>query len=179
MIFEVSPISFSTNFLQLLNPFCCLWLCAFSNSLYKNMFYPHSKLTHIIFLMFYIFNEVTVAYFISRWENKLHQSPPSPPHPEVVNQIKLPSLCLSFRLTCALSGCVLAGPFYSNSLKHRASFVVRFFFLFPYKVFVKKSRVFWSWAQVHSSNLMLPVLAAFVHTCSGKQPCPTHLVYHT
>lgn len=76
MIFEVSPISFSTNFLQLLITFCFLWLCAFSNSTYENMFYPHSKLTDIIFLMFYIFNEVTVAYFISRWENKLHQYSP-------------------------------------------------------------------------------------------------------
>lgn len=56
------------------------------------------------------------------------QITPVLPHPEVVNQIKLPSLCLSFRLTWALSGCVLAGPFYWNSLKHRASFVVRFFF---------------------------------------------------
>lgn len=42
---------------------------------------------------------------------------------EVVNQIKL--LFLSFHPTCALGGCVLARPFNWNSLKHRASFVVR------------------------------------------------------
>lgn len=59
---------------------------------------------------------------------------------EVVNQIKLLFLVLSFHLSRALCGCVLARTLNWNSLKHRASFVVRFFF--SYKVFVKKNRIF-------------------------------------
>lgn len=47
---------------------------------------------------------------------------------EVVNQIKLPFLFLSFHLTYALGGSVLARTLNWNSLKHRASFVVRLFF---------------------------------------------------
>lgn len=96
---------------------------------------------------------------------------------EVVNQIKLPFLFLSFHLTYALSGSVLARTLNWNSLKHRASFVVRLFF-FSNKVFVKKNRIFSPGLRsLHCSTAAC--LAFFVQVSSGKQPCLTHTVYHT
>lgn len=85
-----------------------------------------------------------------------------PPHwfVEVVNQIKLPFLFLSFRLTRALGGSVLAGTLNRNSLEHRASFVVRpFFFL---QGVCEKEQDFLSWAQVPPS----------LHCCLSGALCP-------
>lgn len=80
---------------------------------------------------------------------------------EVVNQIKLPFLFLSFHLTYALSGSVLARTLNWNSLKHRASFVVRLFFFFQQGV-CEKEQDFLSWAQVP------PLL----HCCLSGILCP-------
>lgn len=146
---------------------CWYWGCLFGtavffNPTYKKLFAPppilHSHPYHFHWVSDVWWSNPDIFYILMQ-NKQITQVPPPSWFVEVANQIKLPFLFLSFHLTCALSGCVLARPFNWNSVKHRASFVVRLFFLFffPYKVFAKENRIFLSWAQVPPSTLMLPV----------------------
>lgn len=121
--------------------------------------YSHSVHNHIIYFFFYICNEVTVAYFISRWGIKKNIR--VFPHPDSWKLLKLPSLCLSFRLTRALSGCVLTGPFCWTQSLFCGHLPTPSFYC---KVFVKKNRVFSFLCSALPSDLIMLLLLAVLST---------------
>lgn len=149
------------------------------NPTYKKLWFPHldsrPSLFHWALDVWWSNPDIFYILMQNKQSQITHILPPYW-FADVVNQIKPPFLFLSFRLTCALSGSVLARTLYWNSLKHRASFVIGSFF--SYKVFVKKNRIFSPGLRSLRCSTVA-CLAFFVQVCSGKQSCPTHTVYHT